>query len=49
MDPILLALVAGLFSLLGAFAGAFLARRTEYEKWLRQNRAEAFGLLMQRL
>ena len=40
---VVLALVAGLFSLLGAFAGAFLARRTEYVKWLRQNRSETFA------
>ena len=40
---IIVAVTAGLFSLLGAFAGAALARRTEYEKWLRQNRSEVFA------
>ena len=38
--------IAGLFALLGAFAGAALTRRTEYEKWLRQERALAFGTLI---
>jgi len=37
------AIVAGLFSLLGAFAGAFLARRTQYQKWLLENRSEVFA------
>lgn len=40
---IIVAVTAGLFSLLGAFAGAALARRTEYEKWLRENRSEVFA------
>ncbi len=43
------AFVAGLFSLLGAFAGAFLSRRTEYMKWLRQNRSEVFGEFLSKL
>lgn len=40
---LIVAVVAGLFALLGSFAGAFLGRRTEYEKWLRQNRSEVFA------
>jgi hypothetical protein len=40
--PIIVAVVAGLFALLGGFIGAWLARRTEYEKWLRQERSVAF-------
>ena len=40
---ILVAFFAGLFSLLGAFVGAWLARRTEYDKWLRQERSVAFA------
>lgn len=40
---ITLALTTGLFSLLGAFAGAALARRTDYEKWLREHRSEVFA------
>lgn len=36
------AIMSGLFALLGAFAGAWLSRRTEYEKWLRQERSVAF-------
>jgi len=37
------AFVVGLFALLGAFAGAWLARRTQYEKWLLENRSEVFA------
>ncbi|KAE8436616.1 hypothetical protein [Vreelandella piezotolerans] len=40
---LIVAIVAGLFSLLGGFLGAFLTRRTEYEKWLRQQRSIAFA------
>lgn len=39
---IIVAFSAGLFSLLGAFAGAALARETEHKKWLRENRSEVF-------
>lgn len=46
--PLIVAVVAGLFALLGSFSGAWLARRTEYAKWLRQERSEAFAeFLMQ--
>ena len=51
-DPtlkVVIAFVAGLFSLLGAFAGAFLAQRTEYLKWLRQNRSETFAEFLAKL
>lgn len=37
------ALVSGFFALLGAFFGAWLSRRTEYVKWLRQERSIAFS------
>lgn len=40
---IIVAVVSGLFALLGGFSGAWLARRTEYEKWLRQERSAAFA------
>ena len=40
---ITVAIVSGLFALLGGFLGAFLNRRTEYEKWLRQQRSTAFS------
>lgn len=46
---IIIAVTAGLFSLLGAFAGAALARRTEYEKWLRENRSEVFAHFLELL
>lgn len=35
-------LVAGVFALSGAWVGALLSRRNEYDKWLRQARTEAF-------
>ncbi len=41
------AIIAGLFSLLGAFAGAFLARRTQYQKWLLENRSEVFAKFLE--
>lgn len=42
------AFVSGLLVLLGGFGGAFLARRTDYEKWLRQVRSQSFAdFLMQ--
>ena len=41
--PIIVSVVAGLFALLGGFSGAWLARRTEYTKWLRQERSEPFA------
>lgn len=42
-SPLITAFVAGLLALLGGFAGAALTRRTEYEKWLRQERSKAFA------
>src|SRR3990172_3682033 len=41
--PIVTVFVSGLFALLGGFLGAFLTRRTEYKKWLRQERGAAFS------
>ena len=46
---IVVAVVAGLFSLLGAFAGAALGRRTEYDKWLRQEKSAAFSEYLRQL
>ena len=48
-DSVVPGLVAGLFALLGAFAGSALSRRSEYEKWLRQERTQAFGVLVKEL
>lgn len=42
-------IVPGLFALLGAFVGSALSRRSEYEKWLRQERTQAFSSLVQEL
>lgn len=47
--PILVAVVAGFFSLLGGFFGAKLARRSEYEKWLRQERSTVFGEFLRQI
>jgi hypothetical protein len=47
--PIIVAVVSGLFALLGGFSGAWLARRTEYEKWLRQERSSAFVEFLKQL
>jgi len=48
-DPVTVAVVAGLFALLGGFAGAALTRRTEYEKWLRQERSTVFAEFFRQL
>ena len=48
-DIFIPSVVAGLFALLGAFIGAALTRRTEYEKWLRQARTEAFATFLRKL
>ncbi|HEX7649190.1 MAG TPA: hypothetical protein VF450_17465 [Noviherbaspirillum sp.] len=45
----IVAVVAGLFALLGGFAGAALTRRTEYEKWLRQERSTVFAEYLRQL
>jgi hypothetical protein len=47
--PLLQALGSGLLALLGGYAGASLARRTEYEKWLRQEKSKAFSDLLREL
>lgn len=49
MSDVLVPIVAGLFAMLGAFAGAALTRRTEFEKWLRQARTEAFAMFLREL
>ncbi|QNA88253.1 hypothetical protein G4G28_06590 [Massilia sp. Dwa41.01b] len=48
-DPVIVSLAAGLCGMLGGFAGAWLARRTEYEKWLRQERNSAFADFLQKM
>ncbi|MFC3110852.1 hypothetical protein ACFOFO_23350 [Undibacterium arcticum] len=42
-DPIIVAFVSGLLALLSGCAGAALTRRTEYDKWLRQERSTVFA------
>lgn len=46
---ILAALVAGLLALVGGYLGAWASRRTEYEKWLRQERSAAFASFLREL
>lgn len=41
--------VSGLFALLGGFVGAWLTRRTEYDKWMRQQRSTEFASLLRRI
>jgi hypothetical protein len=40
------AFLGGTFALLGGFFGAWLTRRTEYEKWLRQQRSLEFAAFL---
>jgi len=37
------AFVSGLFALLGGFVGVWLTRKTEYQKWIRQQRSIEFA------
>lgn len=46
---IIVAVVSGLFALLGGFFGAWLARYTEYEKWLRKERSSNFAEFVKQL
>ena len=46
---ILQALVSGMLALLGGFFGAWFTRRTEYEKWLRQQRSMEFAAFLYHL
>ena len=48
-SAVIQALVGGLLALLGGFFGAWLTRRTEYEKWLRQQRSTEFAGFLRRL
>lgn len=48
-NSILQAVVVGLLALLGGFFGAWLTRRTEYEKWIRQQRSVEFAAFLKRL
>jgi hypothetical protein len=47
--PVIAAVVTGLLALAGGFAGAALTRRTEYEKWLRQERSTVFAEFLRQL
>lgn len=42
-DIVTVAFISGLFALLGGFLGAWLTRRTEYQKWIRQQRSVEFA------
>ncbi|WP_180136660.1 hypothetical protein [Desulfoluna butyratoxydans] len=46
---IIVALISGLFALLGGFLGAWLTRRTEYMKWIRQQRSLEFTEFIKQL
>lgn len=46
---ILITIVAGLSSLLGAFAGAALSRKSDHLKWLRENQSEVFASFLEKL
>ena len=45
----ILVVIPGLFALLGGFLGAWLTRRTEYQKWLRQQRSIEFSKIIKQL
>lgn len=43
------AIVTGVLALIGGFTGAALARRNEYEKWLRQERSTVFTTFLRQM
>ena len=43
------AVISGLFALLGGFFGAWLTRRTEYEKWLRKEQSTNFAEFLKQI
>lgn len=45
----LTAVITGLLALLGALIGAWLSRRSEYEKWFRQEKAAALADYLRQL
>jgi hypothetical protein len=47
--PIVASFVTGLLALAGGFFGAWLARKSDYDKWLRQERSSAFGEFLRQL
>jgi hypothetical protein len=47
--PVIAALVTGPLALVGGYVGAALTRRTEYEKWLRQERSTVFAEFLRQL
>ena len=49
MELIIVAFISGLFALLGAFFGAWLTRKTEYQKWIRQIRSVEFSEFIKQL
>lgn len=46
---IIQAVITGLLALVGAFFGSVLIKRSEYEKWLRQEKTNAFGNFLREL
>jgi hypothetical protein len=42
-DTVTVAFISGLFALLGGFVGAWLTRKTEYQKWIRRQRSLEFS------
>ncbi len=43
---ITIAIITGLLALLGSFVGTLLSRRSDYEKWLRQEQSISFGTFL---
>ncbi len=48
-DINIVAFISGLFALLGGFIGAWLTRKTEYQKWLRQQRSVEFSEFIKKI
>jgi hypothetical protein len=48
-ESFIVGLVSGILALAGVFLGVLLTRRTEYQKWLRQERSAAFAEFLRQL
>ena len=48
-ETFVVAVVSGILALAGVIIGALLTRRTEYEKWLRQERSIVFAEFLRQL
>jgi hypothetical protein len=49
IKTVVVVLISGVFALLGGFLGAWFTRKTEYQKWIRQQRSVEFADFIKQL